>query len=787
MTGTGKQSSEVQWLRERNSTLCSAMSRIGSSLDPATVLQEAVDSACLLTGASVGVIVTIDETGKVRDFVTSGFTEEQTQQFARWPDGPRLFEHLRDLPGPTRLADLPAWVRERGFSPELIRSRSLQSMPICHRGERVGNFFLGEKAEAEAFTAEDEELLALFASQAAAAIVNARTYRNEQRARADLEALIDTCPVGVAVCDADTGRPVSFNLEAMRIFERLLDPDLPPEEAFRALTCRFADGTEMALQELLFASVLGGARTMRAEQVEFSVPDGRRVRTLVNVTPIRSQEGRTVSVVVTIQDLAPLEELEKMQGQFVGMVSHGLRAPLAAIKGSAAAVLGASPALPKAEMLQFFRIVNGQADHMRGLVGKLLDVGRIEAGVLSVEPVPTEVRVLVDAARNTFISGGAGQTLAMDLPDRLPQVAADRDRIVQVLNNLLANAARHSPASSPIRIAAALEGEHVAVSVCDEGQGLPPEKLGRLFRKHIALDSADTAEGTGPSGLGLAICKGLVEAHGGRIRAESPGPGQGTCFTFTLPVAEPGAAAPKPEKREKRLRPVRSAKRCVLVVDDDPQTRRLVRHALNKAGYGVVQTGNPEEVAGLIRAENPRLVLLDLMLPEVDGFELMEKVPELSDLPVIFISGYGREETIARAFETGAEDYIVKPFSPRDLVARVDAALRRRAGSEPFVHGELTIDYERRHVTVGDRVVPLTSTEYDLLSIFSVNAGRVVSSESLVRQVWGERTSTDAGPVRAFVKKLRDKLGDSPADPTWIFNVHGVGYCMSRPGEEHAP
>ena len=142
-------------------------------------------------------------------------------------------------------------------------------------------------------------------------------------------------------------------------------------------------------------------------------------------------------------------------------------------------------------------------------------------------------------------------------------------------------------------------------------------------------------------------------------------------------------------------------------------------------------------------------------------------------------SGYGREETIARAFETGAEDYIVKPFSLRELVAWV--------GAEPSEHGELTIDYERRQVTVGDRVVPLTSTEHDLLGILSVNAGRVVSSESLLRQVWGERKSNKTEPVRSFVKKLRDKLGDSPAAPTWIFNVRGVGYRMSEPGEEDAP
>ena len=449
-------------------------------------------------------------------------------------------------------------------------------------------------------------------------------------------------------------------------------------------------------------------------------------------------------------------------------------------------MLGASPALPRAETLQFFRIVDGQADHMQGLIGNLLDAGRIEAGTLSVDPEASEVIALADAARNAFVSGGGRHKVVVDLPGELPAVMADRERIVQVLNNLLSNAARHSPESSPIRIEAAREDGHVAVAVCDEGRGVPPEMLGQLFRKHVALEGGRATEGMGPSGLGLSICKGLVEAHGGRIRAESPGLGRGARFTFTLPVAE-GAAPARRAHGRARLSGAALERPPVLVVDDDPQILRLVRRALTGAGYGVIETGEPEQVAELIHAEKPRLVLLDLVFPEADGIELMEQVPELSDLPVIFISGYGRDETIARAFESGAEDYIVKPFSATELLARVGAALRRRTGAEPFVHGELKIDYERRRVSVGRRTVPLTALEYDLLRILALDAGRVVSSASLLRQLWGARESSDTEPVRAFVKKLRGKLGDSATNPTWIFNVRGVGYRMSRPGEEQPP
>ena len=136
------------------------------------------------------------------------------------------------------------------------------------------------------------------------------------------------------------------------------------------------------------------------------MPDGRSVRTLVNATPIHSDDGDVVSVVVTMQDLGPLEELERQRAEFLGMVSHELRALLTSIKGSTATVLHDTPAPTKAEMFQFFRIIDGQADHMRRLIANLLDAGSIEAGMLTVQPEPSNVAALVDQARTTFLTGG---------------------------------------------------------------------------------------------------------------------------------------------------------------------------------------------------------------------------------------------------------------------------------------------------------------------------------------------------------------------------------------------
>ena len=778
MNGNDDLTRENEALRARISRLSAASLRIGASLDLDTVLHEIAESARALTGARYAAIATIDEAGQPQDFVTSGFTREQHVAMAEWSDGPRLFEHFRDLEGPLRIADVPAYVRALGFSPDRLPWGTFQGTPMRHLGAHVGNFYLVEKEGAAEFTDEDEEILVLFASQAAAAIANARAYRDERRARADLEALVDTSPIGVAVFDAGTGHPVSLNREAKRIVGSLRTPGEPTEQLLQVMTCRLADGREIALDQFPLSRELSSAETRRAEEIVLSVPDGRSVTTLVNATPIHASDGTVESVVVTMQDLAPLEDLERLRAEFLDMVSHELRAPLTSIKGSAATLFESSSTLDRAEMRAFSRIIVDQADHMRELISDLLDAGRIDSGTLSVAPEPTEVAALVDRARNTFLSAGSGHDVLIDLAPDLPRVMADRRRIVQVLNNLFSNAARHSPARSPIRISAARDGVHVAISVLDEGRGIAPERLPQLFRKY---GGAGDGEGGLGGGLGLAICKGLVEAHGGRIRAESGGPGQGARFTFTIPVAEETGDGAAVSGRSRPAPPLQEEDRPrILVVDDDPQALRFVRDALTDAGYDALVTGDHRELSDLIDAERPQLVLLDLMLPDADGIELMRRIPQLADQPVIFISAYGRDETIARALASGAADYIVKPFSPTELAARIGAALRGRAEPEPFALGDLAIHYDEHRVTVAGRPVELTATEFELLRALSLNAGRVCSYDALLRQVWGGRDYGDTDLVRAFIKKLRRKLGDDPKEPTYIFNQRGVGYRMAR-------
>ena len=257
-------------------------------------------------------------------------------------------------------------------------------------------------------------------------------------------------------------------------------------------------------------------------------------------------------------------------------------------------------------------------------------------------------------------------------------------------------------------------------------------------------------------------------------------------FTFTIPVVEEVGAcvAAVPTAVAGKPRAAAADARHVLVVDDDPKDLTYVRGILEDAGYRVIVTGDAEEVPQLLEMHRPDLVVLDLLLPRMDGIELMQGLPALADRPVIFMSAYGRDETIARALESGAADYVIKPFSPTELVARIEAALRKRGEpSKPYRVGQLAIHYEERRVTLAARPLSLTATEYDLLSALAAQAGRVATYDYLLRRVWRSQRAVKRRIVNAFVKKLRDKLGDDAKNPTYIFTAPRVGYRMARPDD----
>ena len=426
-----------------------------------------------------------------------------------------------------------------------------------------------------------------------------------------------------------------------------------------------------------------------------------------------------MSVVVTMQFAKPVREPKQLGAEFLGVMTNELWMPLTTIKGSTTSVLGSPSPLNSAEMRQFFRIIDEQADHIHDFITNLLDMTRIESETFSISCEPTDVVDVVVEARNAFLSGGAENKIVVERQPDLPPVMADTQRILQVLNHLLSNASKSSPEASTIRLTVSRADDYVAITASDEGRAIPAESLPYLFEKFSLINPEGEKHRLGGAGLGLAACKGIVEAHGGHILANSLGSDLGTQFTITIPVAREeltvaGVTPPHPSLSGAQADGVQVG---ILAVLNDLQIQSYVRDTLSEAGYIPTVTANPDEVSHLINENKPSLILLDLGLAGNFGFEVMKSITRITDAPIVFLSEYRRDRTISEVFELGAADYIVKPFSPTELLVRISTALQRKAVFdrtqilEPYVLGDVEISYLERTVTVAGNLVRLTATE----------------------------------------------------------------------------
>lgn len=233
------------------------------------------------------------------------------------------------------------------------------------------------------------------------------------------------------------------------------------------------------------------------------------------------------------------------------------------------------------------------------------------------------------------------------------------------------------------------------------------------------------------------------------------------------------------------------ARATILVVDDEPQIRRFLRLGLEGHGYAVLEAATAEAAQRAAVAGRPELVVLDLGLPDRDGFEVLRALREWSDVPVLVLSVRSREDEKVRAFELGADDYVVKPFGMAELLARIGAALRRRIEREApmpvFRVGGLEVDLVRRIVRVNDAEVRLSPKQYRLLQVLVSNAGKVVTHHQLLNEVWGAVHRDDVQYLRVFIRKLRSRIEADPARPRYLLTELGVGYRLRTPDQVADP
>jgi len=369
-----------------------------------------------------------------------------------------------------------------------------------------------------------------------------------------------------------------------------------------------------------------------------------------------------------------LKELDQMKSEFLNTVSHELRTPLTAIKAFAEILLDNEGEDLDTQM-EFLGIINKEADRLTRLINNLLDLSRIEAGRMNWHFEPSDLEELVANAYATLRPAAEKKEVIYNVEHAgkgLP-VHCDFDKMQQVFTNLIGNALKFTPSGGAVTIHTRRVGDKAEVVVSDSGMGIAPEFHAKIFEKFGQVDTSETREIKG-SGLGLPIARSIVEAHKGTLTVDSDA-GRGARFIVRLPLfgVEGVSSNPRAEAPPVGEFPVHlpTYQRTVLVVDDEPSIRRFLRHLLEQEGYDVLEAGSGKEA--LLRAERemPDLVLLDLRLPDMTGFEILSEIkkrPETSEIPVVILSIIQDKE---EGFRLGASDYLTKPVDRDKLMERI--------------------------------------------------------------------------------------------------------------------
>ena len=769
------------------SRYCRACLRVTESLEPESILQGIIDAASYLADARYGALITFDESGGIADMASFGMDVAECRTWLELYGGAGVIHFLEQSDGPIRVNDVASRSRDYELPEDRPEFHTFLGSAVRHQGENFGSIYLTEKEGGGIFTQEDEDIFHLFAVHAGLVLWNARRHREERRARNDLEALLDISPAGVLVFDAKTGALRSINEEIRRILGKLNVPTHDLSQLLDMMTLRTPDGRLIPLEELPITRALRTGEMVLAEEIVIELPEGTEVNTLVNARPVYREDGQIETVVATIQDIAHLEELRRQRAEYFNSISHNLRTPLTSIQGSVASML-ASPQPPDAtQARQFLRIIDEQANQMGKLINDFVDMTQIEAGTLAVTLAPTEAPALLLEAKETFLRETRTAAITLEVAPDLPRVMADGQRIIQALVGLFKVLSGSQVPSSTIRVSASPEESYVVFTVAAEAGPAPAGPLFHPFSRRFGPSSKPSESEKTVDDADLALYRGIVEAHGGRLSAGGGARKTAPRISFTLPIANDVEINAAPVGTALARRHSDTEEVRVLALDGDPEARRYVRNALQEGGFVPFVAGSPLEQESLVESVKPHLLLVEPALPQVDGLELMEAIRRITDAPVIFVSAGGDGRDMDRAFELGAADYVVKPFTPTELAARIRAALRRSqapgrdAASKPLVLGDLVIDYSQRAVAVAGRPVQLTATEYKLLCELAGAAGRVLTHEHLLHLVWGPLYTTDIQVLQTYIKQLRGKLGDDARHPTYIFTQPRVGYRMASP------
>jgi PAS domain S-box-containing protein len=363
-----------------------------------------------------------------------------------------------------------------------------------------------------------------------------------------------------------------------------------------------------------------------------------------------------------------LKEANRQKDEFLAMLAHELRNPLAPI-GAAAELLQMAK-LDEARVRQTSQIIDRQVSHMSHLIDDLLDVSRVTRGLVALEKAPLDIRhILMDAVEQvTPLIRARGHHLALHLPPDTTMVTGDRKRLVQVIANILNNAAKYTQEGGKIELRADVQTSRVLIAVIDNGIGMASEMAARAFDLFSQAErTSDRA--SGGLGLGLALVKSLVELHDGTVACESQGIGKGSQFTVCLPRLSVPEGHDRPQETGRDL-PEMSASLRIMVVDDNVDAATMLAMLLDAVGHQVVVEHLPGRALERAQMASPQVCLLDIGLPDMDGNELAQRLraqPETAHAVLVAITGYGQESDREKALAASFDHHLVKPIDTKEL------------------------------------------------------------------------------------------------------------------------
>ena len=515
---------------------------------------------------------------------------------------------------------------------------------------------------------------------------------------------------------------------------------------------------------------------------------------------VRDDPGHVLGRGVLLDDITLERSSMQSRSETLARAAHELKTPLAIIKGCATTLLGSSLNWEPTMLHEMLQMIDTQADRLHDILNTLLDVWRLDAGVQNLRLSEVHIAKLLEQLVERWRKNAPHHQFVCIIPAEDIVVQCDALRIEQALNHLLNNAVTYSPTGSSSKIQLEMNDGEVRLSITDQGVGIAHEHLERIFDRFYRISPSD--ERSSGSGLGLAVVRATVEAHGGKIWADSPGVGHGTTFYCTLPLApspqvEPlqqkpwitaSASSPSGPLAAPRTGPLKQTMRSkVVVVENDARIARYLRAHLEDQQYRVQTVTHGIQFLRQIDLEEPDMIFLATRLADMSGRELLQRLREFSRTPVMMLCDECDEDERVQLLDLGADDVVVKPFSMKELLARVRVLLRRSLiqGEQPGVEaifrtGELTIDYAQHQVYMQGQPVQLSRTEYKLLYTLAQNVGRVMTHELLLERVWGAEYNREVDFIWVYISRLRRKIEADPRHPRYILTVPDVGYKLAK-------